>query len=1002
MAQEDGVRGEGHDHMGRVGGQLSRVIASPLGYALTFAVLFGLAWIPVLAVLGASGYSFFWNIDGLSQQYVWFVYTGQWIRDVLGSLIGGEGLNVPLWTMDSGFGVDTVQAFVCTVVNPFYAVSALVPERWAEQVFEAMLVLQAYCAGLTFSLWSIRHGEPRSSTLVGAIAYVFAGNMTAIFLQPGFLFPAMVFPLALYGADRVFAGRSPLPFIAVMAWVFAFSFYDAYMICVMLVLYCLAMFFGRVEKVTRGRLRWIRLAGWTGRFVLYILLSVAIAAVLFLPQAIAVVGQERLDVQRAEEILYAPTYYIKLLMGFTCYSFAGGDAYTGWSPLAVPILLLLIMRCRRHPALFWSFVVLAVMLCVPFFGSLMNAFQYPTARWAWACSAFVSLAIARLLPELLSMNKVEKCVIGGFCALYLVCVLILPVSQVVTLEAILMACMVAVCIFGSVLGYRLAVCCIALLTTAAGGTCFSYYPLLIDSYAPAGSLWSTHGEQGVAGAISEARDRGVFDGGYRYDRTVDRTFVQNSNLIIGSMGTNFYNSMYNDGVDALLRSLGNPATHGANHRFDSLGEQSYIQTLLGVRYLFASDMAAERVSPLMKGEVLSRRWDGTLYESPIALPLAFSQSSYITKEQYLSLSLLERQEAMKGEVLSRRWDGTLYESPIALPLAFSQSSYITKEQYLSLSLLERQEALLQAVVLDSDADVSGVENSFNSLVFESSEIPYTAELQGCEWDGRHIRVTHPGASIVFTFDSLPKSETFLCIQGMDYRDFKASDYVSDGEWESMGLGGKAMLLARETKDNVMAKRSRTTSAYIDVSSPLGSQMLAYPNAEDPMFGGPRDWACNLGYSDTGITSATITFQTQGLYTFDEIGIACLPTALLERQAAVLRGHTAQDIRIECNEISCTATLEEDGLLFFSVAFSRGWKAFVDGREVEPMRADLGFMALPLDRGTHEVRLAYETPYLKEGVVISLLGLAATGALLLVRKRRLGDGRGGSSQDAATA
>ena len=76
--------------------------------------------------------------------------------------------------------------------------------------------------------------------MVGALAYVFAGNMTAIFLQPGFLFPALAFPLALYGADRVFDRRSPLPFVAVMAWVFAFSFYDAYMICVMLVLYCLA------------------------------------------------------------------------------------------------------------------------------------------------------------------------------------------------------------------------------------------------------------------------------------------------------------------------------------------------------------------------------------------------------------------------------------------------------------------------------------------------------------------------------------------------------------------------------------------------------------------------------------------------------------------------------------------------------------------------------------------------------------------------------------------
>ena len=433
---------------------LSRLISRRAGYAGVFALLFALAWLPVCGVLAASGYSFFWDVDGLSQQYVWFVYTGQWLRGVFSSLLSGDGLQVPLWTMDSGFGVDTVQSLVCTVVNPFYAVSALVPEQWAEQAFEASLVLQAYCAGLAFSLWSVGHGERRATTMVGALAYVFAGNMTAIFLQPGFLFPALAFPLALYGADRVFDRRSPLPFVAVMAWVFAFSFYDAYMICVMLVLYCLAMFFWKVERGVRGRLRWVRLARWVAVFVGYVLLSAAVAAVLFLPQAMAVLGQERLEVHRAEQVLYAPTYYIKLIMGFTSFSFAGGDAYTGWSPLAVPVLLLLLMRRRRQPALFWSFVVLTVMLCVPFFGSLMNAFQYPTARWAWAYSAFVSLAIARLLPGLLEARKREKAVIGAVCVVYVVCAAALPVSGVVRAEAVVMAAMVAVCFLGSALGYR--------------------------------------------------------------------------------------------------------------------------------------------------------------------------------------------------------------------------------------------------------------------------------------------------------------------------------------------------------------------------------------------------------------------------------------------------------------------------------------------------------------------------------------------------------------------
>ncbi len=954
MVQERGVLGAGSSPLDRFGTRLSRVIESRLGYAGVFALLFLLAWLPVLGVLAASGYSFFWDIDGLSQQYVWFVYTGQWLREVFFSIFSEDGLQVPLWTMDSGFGVDTVQSLVCTVVNPFYAVSAFVPEQWAEQAFEAVLVLQAYCAGLAFSLWSISHGERRSTTLVGALAYVFAGNMTAIFLQPGFLFPALAFPLALYGADRVFERRGPLPFIAVMAWIFAFSFYDGYMICIMLVLYCLAMFFWRVEKGVHGRLRWVRLARWVGIFVAYILLSVMVAAVLFLPQAMAVLGQERLEVTRAEQVLYAPTYYIKLIMGFTSFSFAGGDAYTGWSPLAVPVLLLLMMRRRRYPALFWAFIVLTVMLCVPFFGSLMNAFQYPTARWAWAYSAFASLAIARLLPSLLKTTRSEKIVITAVCVVYAVCVVVLPVSEVVAAEALMMAAMVAVCFLGSVLGYRLAVALLAVLTAAAGSICFSQFPSQIGCYAPAGELWAIHDDRGVAGAVEQARLQGRYDDTYRYDRTNDRVFVENSNLITGIMGANFYNSMYNDGVDALLRSLGDPATHGANHRFDSLGEQTYVQALLGVRYLYASDEAVARVSPL------------TIANGPVA----------------------------------RGRDATLYESSVALPLAFVQYSYITSEEYLALPLVERQEALLQAVVLNEAPAGSSIENAFEGLVFDSKNVPYTAEATGCEWDGHHVRVAQPGAQITFTFSCAPQTEVYLCIEGMDYRDFKASDYVSAGEWDSMGLMGHAGLLLRETKDNLLAKRSRTTTAHIGVSSPLGTQGIVYPNAEDPMYGGPRDWACNLGYSEGGLTTATITFKTQGLYSFDNIEVTSLPMALLERQADVLLHQAAKDITFGCNEISCQAVLEKDGLLFFSVAYSDGWSARVDGEEAELLKADCGFMAILLNEGDHTVELTYETPYLRLGAAISILGIVGVGVVLWGRGR-LARGNSPAGNDSAS-
>ena len=100
-----------------------RKIRSNAGFALVFGLLFVIAWIPVLLTLLSSGKSFFWQIDGLSQQYAWFVYTGQWIRELLSNVFVTHTFEVPLWTMDSGYGTDVIQSFASTLVNPFYWVS---------------------------------------------------------------------------------------------------------------------------------------------------------------------------------------------------------------------------------------------------------------------------------------------------------------------------------------------------------------------------------------------------------------------------------------------------------------------------------------------------------------------------------------------------------------------------------------------------------------------------------------------------------------------------------------------------------------------------------------------------------------------------------------------------------------------------------------------------------------------------------------------------------------
>lgn len=68
------------------------------------------------------------------------------------------------------------------------------------------------------------------------------------------------------------------------------------------------------------------------------------------------------------------------------------------------------------------------------------------------------------------------------------------------------------------------------------------------------------------------------------------------------------------------------------------------------------------------------------------------------------------------------------------------------------------------------------------------------------------------------------------------------------------------------------------------------------------------------------------------------------------------------------------TLEEDGLILFSIPYDNGWKVSLNGelRGIYPV-AD-GFLAVNAEKGEWNIEMKYEPPGFKEGVLISLAGV----------------------------
>ena len=82
------------------------------------------------------------------------------------------------------------------------------------------------------------------------------------------------------------------------------------------------------------------------------------------------------------------------------------------------------------------------------------------------------------------------------------------------------------------------------------------------------------------------------------------------------------------------------------------------------------------------------------------------------------------------------------------------------------------------------------------------------------------------------------------------------------------------------------------------------------------------------------------------------------------------------ISFECGKNSFEAVVERDkeALVFFSIPYDEGWKAYVNGAEVAVEKVNVGFMAVPVMSGTSTIVFEYETPGLSTGLIVSVIAL----------------------------
>lgn len=595
-----------------------------LGYFLLYTGGFLAAAILMLLIFRKENASFTKMADGVAQHYAVLM----WIRNTLRQFLHGN-FALPMVDFSVGQGFDVIGTLnYYGVGDPVNLLTVFFADNHLDQMYMFLILFRMYLSGLTFSYYCSTAGiQRKASVLCGSWLYVFCSfALIGGMKHPLFLNGMLYLPLLLAGTEKVLQKKS-IRFLSVsVALAFMSNYYFMYMNTILCGIYLCVRLFGHYREYGIRKILLLILkmaAAW--------IWGICLGAVIILPSVYAFLHNARVDtaVEEAQNF-YSIAHYRKMILGF----FQTLPMTNGWTVHGTAIgglagVLMLFTskkRSRENCQLKIGFVVLLVLLCIPFGGKMMNGFAYVTNRWSYGMAFLCALMAAQAVADLKEQNTKIFLILGAAAGILAAA---LSASNGKAMRYAIAALAVTVLTFalGAILERkqrkRLAGCLVSFVVFA--GVCCN----LITFFTPVGYSYAARfTKRGVSEsvllnrAVKNVQNAKLAEEGFYRVELPSSLF--NRSLASSLNTTEFYYSVIPKSMKDLYVSLG-MAEYERPNVFHGLENRQILKNMLCVRY--QSD----------KKKV-------TCNED--ALPVGYTYDKIMSKENYDRLTPLECQAAL--------------------------------------------------------------------------------------------------------------------------------------------------------------------------------------------------------------------------------------------------------------------------------------------------------------------------------------------------------------------
>ena len=887
-------------------------------YSAIWLVMMLCFFVPYLS----RGRSLVWAWDGWSQHLKALLYYSDWLQGIVKNVVIHHKLSVPLFSFQIGLGGDIISTLhYYAVGDPLNLLSVFVPSSMMGYFYTFLVWLRIFLAGISFSLFCFYiKKKPGIPVLAGSLFYCFSTYILDMGLHhPFFINPFIYLPLLLIGAEKILEGKSSLLFIFMVFISAVSNFYFFYMLVIITVIYVAIRVFSNWKDHTLAE---------TGRLFLKYCLSgivgVMMSCAIFLPVMHLLFSGRRMSGSASQgvEFFYPLNYYQEFFASILTptWEYASTRHTTmSYAGIALICALGIFLYKKKTEYKVGVIVCLAIML-LPMGGKLMNGFSYPSNRWTFGLIFLLAFGIVYFWEDLLALDTGQK-------------------KRIILIYSVFV---------------------VASLTIGFMIDKARLYPRILPTFIlQILNIWFL---------------LGILPNGKRLSKKAVSTglFV----VLLLSVFSNFrvesirkYNtySMFRPFTDTkdYLNAFADRAVMkvmGPEDRYYRFGAEYHQATrnstmvsgLMGTTYYWSlanGDVGSfyDEMGLLNKNDYNLRNLDGVAPLENLASLKYYVIENRPGKQRLVpygftrvkNLKLMEYENEKKYSV---------YKNVYPLPLGYTYDSIVTDRQYDQMECLERQNALVQGVHLSDDDMISGF--PVTDIQQNNKKLSYkVVETKSAKIEDHKIIVTGEDSLIRFEItNSDPYSQASVALNDFDFT-------PPEGLEETYKFNYPALRFTFK-EDNEKG---------------VGRMMFFTPS-NNVTYTGRHDFMVNLGYHTEPKTRFALKITNVGTYTFKDMTVYDTPCRDYAKYISKLREDVLQNIRYEGNTLTGDINLEKDKILCFSIPYSSGWKALVNGRETEIHKANTMFMAIPLKKGSNQVTLIYRTPLLKTGLLISLLGI----------------------------